>query len=184
LSLVDVLNRHLRIHQKTYTHTPVDEVVEALAAILGNCRYMKDLNFDPGPLVADPAVAQAWGQERFAHFSTVCATFSKLTEENVQQLSDALAEIQAPLLQQEVAAVAGPDRSGMVIVDIDLTGQKVRGETRQYTGTDFGYIQGGSWPEAIRSQPPSSAGSSSALPSTAFSSPARPTAVPAPACSN
>ncbi|OTA40102.1 MAG: hypothetical protein A6D92_24185 [Symbiobacterium thermophilum] len=30
----------------------------------------------------------------------------------------------------------------MVIVDIDLTGQKVRGETRQYTGTDFGYIQG------------------------------------------
>ncbi|BAD39312.1 transposase-like protein [Symbiobacterium thermophilum IAM 14863] len=142
LNLAEILNRHLRIKQKTYAHTPVDKVVEALVAILGNCRYMKDLNFDPEPLVADPAVAQAWGQERFAHFSTVCATFSKLTEENVQQLSDALAEIQAPLLQQEVAAVAGPDRSGMVIVDIDLTGQKVRGETRQYTGTDFGYIQG------------------------------------------
>lgn len=25
---------------------------------------------------------------------------------------------------------------------LDLTGQRVRGETKQYTGTDFGYIQG------------------------------------------
>ncbi|BAD39292.1 hypothetical protein STH307 [Symbiobacterium thermophilum IAM 14863] len=68
LNLAEILNRHLRIKQKTYAHTPVDKVVEALVAILGNCRYMKDLNFDPEPLVADPAVAQAWGQERFAHF--------------------------------------------------------------------------------------------------------------------
>ena len=48
LNLAEILNRHLRIKQKTYTHTPVDKVVEALVAILGNCRYMKDLNFDPG----------------------------------------------------------------------------------------------------------------------------------------
>jgi hypothetical protein len=28
------------------------------------------------------------------------------------------------------------------MIDVDLTGQKVRGETTQYTGTAFGYIQG------------------------------------------
>jgi hypothetical protein len=142
LKLTETLNRHLAIKQKTYDHTPVDKVAETLVAILGNCRYMKDLNCDPEPLVADVTVAKAWGQERFAHFSTVCATFGKLTTANVQQLTTALAEVQAPLLRQEVAAVAGPDRTGLVIVDVDLTGQQVRGETKQYTGTDFGYMQG------------------------------------------
>lgn len=142
LGLTETLKRHLNIRQKTYRHTPADKVVEALVGILGGCRYMKDLNFDPEPLVTDQAVAQAWDQQSFAHFSTVCATFAKMTPENVEQLSAALAEVQAPLWRQEVEAVAGPDRSGMVIVDVDLTGQKVRGETRQYTGTDFGYIQG------------------------------------------
>lgn len=142
LGLLEALNRHLQIKQKTYLHTPVDKIVEALVGILGDCKYMKDLNFDPEPLVADETVAQAWGQERFAHFSTVCATFAKLTLENVEQLAEALAEVQAPLLQQEVAAVAGPDRARPVLVDVDLTGQRVRGEAKQYTGTDFGYIQG------------------------------------------
>lgn len=142
LGLSTVLERRVQIKQKVFAHKPVEKVVEALVGILGDCRYMKDLNFDPEPIVSDQAVARAWGQEKFAHFSTVCATFGKFTAENVEQLSEALAEVQAPLLREEVEAVAGPDRQGLVVVDIDLTGQKVRGEAKQYTGTDFGYIQG------------------------------------------
>ena len=53
-----------------------------------------------------------------------------------------MARVQAPLLQQEVEALSGPDRQGLVPIDIDLSGQKVRGEAKQYTGTDFGYMQG------------------------------------------
>lgn len=75
LGLQETLERHLRVKQKTVAHTPVDKVVEALVGILGNCKYMKDLNFDPEPIVADQAVARAWGQMKFAHFATVCATF-------------------------------------------------------------------------------------------------------------
>lgn len=142
LGIGDALDRHMRIQQKVVRHKPVDKVIEALVGILGDCRYMKDLNLAPEPIVTDQSVARAWGQEKFAHSSTVCATFGKLTPENVEQLSYALAEIQAPLLRQEVEALAGPDRQGLVVVDIDLTGQKVRGEAKQYTGTDFGYIQG------------------------------------------
>lgn len=87
-------------------------------------------------------MANAWGQAGFAHASTVCATFAKLTPENVTELCTALDEVQAPLLQREVAALAGPDGHGLIAVDIDLSGQKVRGEAKQYTGTDFGYIKG------------------------------------------
>lgn len=142
LSLTETLNRSLLIKQKVFNYTPVEKIIVALVGILGNCKYMKDLNFEPEPIVADQAVARAWGQTKFAHFSTVCGTLAKLTPENVVQLSNALAEVQAPLLQQEVAAVADPTGQGLVVVDIDLTGQRVRGETTQYTGTDFGYIQG------------------------------------------
>lgn len=141
LQLVPTLERYLQIKQKVYEYTPVSKLTQGLVGILGNCQYMKDLTFDPEPIAADPAVAEAWGLKGFAHFSTVCATFAKLTPENVEQLSNALAKVQAPLWEQEVAAL-GPDRTGRVVVDIDMTGQKVRGETKQYTGTAFGYMQG------------------------------------------
>ncbi len=72
----------------------------------------------------------------------MCATFGKLTAENVTQLTRALDEVQRPLLHKEVEALVGPDGQGQVVVDVDLSGQKVRGEAKQYTGTDFGYIKG------------------------------------------
>lgn len=136
------LDRHLHIKQKTYQFKPNDKIVEALVGILGDCEYMKDLNAQAEPIVADRAVAEAWGQAGFAHSSTVCATFGKLTSENVAELTKAFDEIQGPLLRKEVEALIGPDGQGQVVVDIDLSGQKVRGEAKQYTGTDFGYIKG------------------------------------------
>ncbi|HYG57364.1 MAG TPA: transposase [Symbiobacteriaceae bacterium] len=142
LGLREALDRHLHIKQKTYQFKPNDKVIEALVGILGNCAYMKDLNTQAEPITADVAVAKAWGQAGFAHSSTVCATFGKLTTENVAELTKALDEVQGPMLRKEVEALIGPDGQGQVVVDIDLSGQKVRGEAKQYTGTDFGYIKG------------------------------------------
>lgn len=142
LGLREALDRHLHIKQKVYQFTPTDKVVEALVGILGDCEFMKDLNCQAEPICSDRAVAKAWGQSGFAHSSTVCATFGKLTPENVTELTKALDEVQAPMLRKEVAALVGPDGQGRVVVDIDLSGQKVRGEAKQYTGTDFGYIKG------------------------------------------
>jgi hypothetical protein len=114
LGLTATLERRVQVKQKVFEHTPVR-------------RWSR--RWSPSWATAD-------------HFSTVCATLGKFTPENVQQLSDVLAEVQSPLLREEVEAIAAPDRQGLIVVDIDLTGQKVRGEAKQYTGTDFGYMQG------------------------------------------
>lgn len=142
LGLREAFDRHLHIKQKAYQFKPNDKVIEALVGILGDCEYMKDLNSQAEPIASDVAVAKAWGQDGFAHSSTVCATFSKLTPENIGELTKALDEVQGPMLRKEVQALVGPDGQGQVVVDIDLSGQKVRGEAKQYTGTDFGYIKG------------------------------------------
>lgn len=140
--LRQVLDEKLHVRQKIYQHSPVAKVIETPVAILGGCRYMKDLNHAAEPVVADKAVCKAWGVQKFAHFSTVCRTLKAFTAENVQELETALGAIMSPLLRARAEAVAGPNRQRPLLVDIDLTGQKVRGEAQQYTGTAFGYIQG------------------------------------------
>ncbi len=96
LGLREALERHVQVKQKTINFTPVDKIIEALVGILGDCSYMKDLNCEAEPIATDHAVAKAGGQKRFAHFSTVCATFAKLTSANITELSKALDEVQAP----------------------------------------------------------------------------------------
>lgn len=142
LGVRKVLEAGLRLKQKTYQHSPVDKVLQALVGILGGCRYMKDLNGAAAPVGKDRSVVRAWGQKVFAHYSTVCRTLRAFTAADVQRLADLLATITAPRLQREVERLVGPDGRGLVVVDVDLTGQKVRGETTQYTGTAFGYIRG------------------------------------------
>jgi len=142
LGLRRVLESGLRIKQKVYSHTPVDKVLQALVGILGGNRYMKDLNCAASPVAKDESVARAWGARTFAHFSTVCRTLRTFTAEDAQTLANLLGTITRARLQRLVDGLAGPDGHGLIFVDVDLTGQKVRGETTQYTGTAFGYIQG------------------------------------------
>lgn len=142
LKLPQVLAARLHIQQKTVVHSPVAKVIEALVGILAGCRYMKDLNHAASPLVTDRAVCRSWGLPGFAHFSTVCRTLGAFRTANVQELTEAIGSIMRPLLRARAEAVAGPGRRHPLFIDVDLSGQKVRGETRQYTGTAFGYIQG------------------------------------------
>jgi len=78
----------------------------------------------------------------FAHFSTVCRTLQAFTAQDVRTLSDLLGSITKRRLEPVLNKLAGPDGQGLIVIDVDLTGQNVRGETTQYTGTAFGYIQG------------------------------------------
>ena len=116
LGLREAFDRHLHIKQKAYQFKPNDKVIEALVGILGDCEYMKDLNSQAEPIASDVAVAKAWGQDGFTHSSTVCATFSKLTPENIGELTKALDEVQGPMLRKEVQALVGPNGQGQVVV--------------------------------------------------------------------
>jgi hypothetical protein len=142
LGLRQVLESGLKVKQKVYQHSPVDKVLQALVGILGGCRFMKDLNRAAAPVAKDRSVARAWGQEVFAHFSTVCRTLRAFTTQDVQTLADLLGAITKRRLEPILCKLAGPDGRGLIVIDVDLSGQKVRGETTQYTGTAFGHIQG------------------------------------------
>lgn len=142
LGLRPVLESGLKIKQKVYQHSPVDKVLQALVGILGGCRFMKDLNQAASPVSKDRSVSRAWGQKAFAHFSTVCRTLRAFTAEDVRTLADLLGSITKRRLEPILSKLAGPDGLGLIVIDVDLSGQKVRGETTQYTGTAFGYIQG------------------------------------------
>jgi len=142
LGLRQVLESGLKVKQKVYQHSPVDKVLQALVGILGGCRFMKDLNRAASPIAKDRSVARAWGQKTFAHFSTVCRTLRAFTAQDVLTLADLLGSITKRRLEPILRKLAGPDGRGLIVIDVDLSGQKVRGETTQYTGTAFGYIQG------------------------------------------
>jgi hypothetical protein len=132
----------LHVPQKSIRHTPVEKVIQALIGILGGCRYMKDLNVAPEPIAVDDALARCWGIGKFAHFSSVCTTLRRFTDANVRELGDTLATLSRPWWMAEVKELVGADGQGLIVVDLDLSGQPVRGEARLYEGTAFGYLGG------------------------------------------
>jgi hypothetical protein len=72
----------------------------------------------------------------------VCRTFGAFTAQDEGSLAELLGSITKRRLEPILSKLAGSDGRGLIVIDADLTGQKVRGETTQYTGTAFGYIQG------------------------------------------
>lgn len=102
---------------------------------------MKDLTFGTNAVSYDRTVAKAWGLSGMAHFSTVCTTLGKITAAQVEDLATALETISQPWLKAAMAKAAGPDRNGLVVIDVDLTGQRV-GADAKMPGTAFGYMEG------------------------------------------
>lgn len=141
LKVRDTLAEAVRIKQKTLQFTPADKLMQALLGILSGCRYMKDLTFGANLLRQDSAVVRAWGLRGMAHFSTVCATLAKTTRANVDELAFALGQVMHPWIEAAMRTAAGPDGKHPVIIDVDLTGQRV-GRGANISGTTFGYMNG------------------------------------------
>src|SRR5512143_3376524 len=59
---------------KTYVHKPQAKLVEFLVGILSGVEYLQDLDLSARPLTKDLAVAEAWGETRFAHYSGISRT--------------------------------------------------------------------------------------------------------------
>src|SRR3990172_5735533 len=71
--LLDRLRR-VPVAQKAQDFPPQAKLIEFLAGIMTGIQHLQDLNHGPRPLAHDPVVAQAWGLEGFAHYTTVLRT--------------------------------------------------------------------------------------------------------------
>src|SRR5258708_39280891 len=60
-------------NMKTLTHRPGEKLAELLVLILRGGMHVSEVSHGPHPVITDPAVAQALGQDTFASASGVSA---------------------------------------------------------------------------------------------------------------
>src|SRR5712691_10087264 len=126
------------IGQKTVTFAPPSKLVEFLAGIMSGMAYLSDLNDGPHPLANDPIVARAWGQEAFAHYSSVSRTLDACDDETVSQVQAAIDAFSQPFIR---SAVHELQMAGLPLVyDLDLMGQAVSATSTTYPAAAFGWM--------------------------------------------
>jgi hypothetical protein len=126
------------IDQRQRDHRPQSKLIEFLVSILSGCAYLQDISRGSHPLDQDRAVAQAWGQERWADYSGVSRTLQACDEVTVRAVREALATTSQPFIQREVM-LALRDR-GVLVYDGDLTGRPVSNTSTTYPGAAFGWM--------------------------------------------
>ena len=88
--------------QKTVEHAPQTKLVQLLVATLAGCAHLQDMATGPAPLVRDRAVADAWGQARWADPSGVSRTCLAADGQTVAATLAALQQISQPFIDREV----------------------------------------------------------------------------------
>jgi len=137
IGLIDELEQ-VPIPQRRRDHTPQAKLIEFLVAILDGCAYLQDISHGPHPLDQDLAVAQAWGQEKWADYSGVSRTLHACNDETITAVGEALWAVSRPFIEQEVV-LALRDR-GVLVYDGDLTGRPVSNTSTTYPGVAFGWM--------------------------------------------
>jgi len=139
--------RQVPIGQKTLVFTPQAKLIEFLAGITRTCggagvsgiEHLEDLNFGPHPLVRDRCVAQAWGQERFAHYSSVSRTLKAGDDQTVAAVEAAITAFSRPFIEASVSELLR--RGQPLVYDFDLTGQAVSSTSTTYPEAAFGSLR-------------------------------------------
>jgi hypothetical protein len=126
------------ICQKTRTFKPQAKLIEFLAGIMSGIEHLEDLNAGPQPLVRDRCVAQAWGLERFAHYSSVSRTLKAGDEQTVAAVEAAITAFSRPFIETSVQELLR--RGQPLVYDFDLTGQAVSSTSTTYPSAVFGWM--------------------------------------------
>jgi hypothetical protein len=128
----------LKLKQKHYHHTPQTKVLEFLVSILGGLEHLQDISLAAHPLDKDDAVAEAWGQAKWADYSGVSRTLSSLTWEEVHQIVGILDEISQKYIDAETQLIRSQGQR--VQYDGDLTGIPVSNTSQSYQNAAFGHM--------------------------------------------
>jgi Transposase DDE domain len=123
---------------RTRVHKPQAKIVEFLVGILSGIEYLRDLDLSARPLTKDLAVAAAWGETRFAHYSGVSRTLDAANQETVTAVDSALRAFSQPFIDEALADALR--RGEPLVLDADLTGQAVSSTSRSYPGAAFGWM--------------------------------------------
>jgi len=129
------------IPQRSRDHLPQTKLIEFLVAILAGCPYLQDISHGAHPLDQDQAVAQAWGQPRWADYSGVSRTLHACDETTLAAIREALEAVSRPFVQQEV--IRALREQGQLVYDGDLTGRPVSNTSTTYPGAAFGWMGDG-----------------------------------------
>jgi hypothetical protein len=106
----------VRIDQKTVRYSPANKLTDALMGILAGCKAIYETNVRVRP---DEPLCRAFGRERCADQSTIQRTLDAFTEENVDQLREAVEEIGG----RHSRLPNHPYEREMLILEVDLTGR-------------------------------------------------------------
>lgn len=138
IGLIQALDE-LPLPMKTVMHTPGDKLAQLLAHILSGGKHISEMGESPHCLIADQAVAAAFGQERFASSSGVSSLLSTVTAQTVVALKATCAAVLEPYTRRIYKETAGKQ----ITVDLDLTGLAVSDQATTYEGAQFGYLSQG-----------------------------------------
>ncbi len=126
---------------KAYVHRPQAKILEFLVGIFSGIEYLRDLDEGPRPLTKDLAVAQAWGQPAWAHYSGVSRTLDAADGRTVAAVQQALADFSQPFIDEAISEQLR--RGEPLVFDADLTGQPVSSTSRTYPEAAFGWMDDG-----------------------------------------
>lgn len=126
------------IRQRTVDHTPQAKLIQFFVAILAGLDYLHDFTDAPHPLCQDHALIASWGQEAFAHYSSLSRTLAAADEQTLNAVQQAVQTISQPFVEAEVSALMR--QLGVLLIDIDLTGREVSPMSTSYVDADFGWM--------------------------------------------
>ena len=126
---------------KTRVHKPQAKITELLVGILSGLEYLQDLDLGPRPLTKDSAVARAWGQPGWAHYSGVSRTLDAADDQTVAAVREALRACSQPFIDEAIDEELR--RGAPLVLDADLTGQALSSTSRTYPDAAFGWMDDG-----------------------------------------
>jgi hypothetical protein len=128
----ETVGKHVRIKQKVIRHTPLDKLLDAFINILAGGQGLVETNKN---VRADPGLQRAFGRERCAEQSTISDTINASTEENVEQMRQAVTEVYRTYGQ----GYDHPYQTCLQLLDVDMTGMPA-GRTGE--GVEKGFFSG------------------------------------------
>jgi hypothetical protein len=128
----------VKLSQKVCEHTPQAKVIEFLVAILSGAKYLQDISRAAHPLDKDLAVAEAWGQAKWADYTGISRTLKQLSWAEVRAIVAVLEEVGQPFVQSELKLLRSLKQA--LQYDGDLTGLPVSNTSRTYPNAAYGHM--------------------------------------------